>query len=399
MDGWSYTLAGFGDFLELRRVTFAEPMPATRVCGVCGLLPSLTRHLPCGHVLCDLCVAQIVKCEGCPFDGRKFALADVRSIAFERSELDQCRVHCTACDGSTGSGNQCDFAGKLSELRSHLSFCGNGEAKCGKCHRPVFRGMAVYHYRQCSGETVQRRAAAVGSTVVGRPGGFKKDLDEGRSRVRTPSRSVDAAVNAANALAERVAGLERELLEVRKRCRSSDDDDDEQGLSKLRASKNKTPVTIIPGPYRAASGPGVLITTCKFADIYAGHATLNEDKRELRISSDTYTLGGYTFRLDCQFCKYKNETCVRFILFLREGDWDGYVEWPFSKKVTLIVMHPRDAGKDVRLPLCMDKERMVKKPKAGAWNWGQWTDKINWEYIELRGFIDKETLYVNVEFE
>lgn len=116
MDGWSYTLAGFGDFLELRRVTFAEPMPATRVCGVCGLLPSLTRHLPCGHVLCDLCVAQIVKCEGCPFDGRKFALADVRSIAFERSELDQCRVHCTACDGSTGSGNQCDFAGKLSEL-------------------------------------------------------------------------------------------------------------------------------------------------------------------------------------------------------------------------------------------------------------------------------------------
>lgn len=227
-------------------------------------------------------------------------------------------------------------------------------------------------------------AVGVRSTTDRRLASVNSDVDPG------------AAANGANVLTERVADLERGLRDVRKRCH---DRVDERSSSPFRASKSRASLTVIPGPYRAASRPGVLITTCKFPDIYVVHESLKKGEKEVRISSDTYTLGGYTFRLDCQFSKERYGTSVRFILLLRDGEWDGYLEWPFSKKVTLIIMHLRDAERDVRLPLPMDEHRMVKKPQAGAWNWGQWTAKIKWENIELRGFVDKETLYVNVEFE
>ncbi|KAH7981476.1 hypothetical protein HPB49_024468 [Dermacentor silvarum] len=386
MDGWVYTLTGFDDFFELRRVSFAEPMPASRICSLCGRLPSLTRIIPCGHVLCELCLAQIPKSQGCPFDGEKFSLADVRSSRFKRSELEQCRVFC--CAG--GSGYECDFAGQLSQLRNHLSQCGSGMAKCSKCLRPVVRrGLSFHHCLQCSGDSVPRKgeatmAVGVRSTTDRRLASVNSDVDPG------------AAANGANVLTERVADLERGLRDVRKRCH---DRVDERSSSPFRASKSRASLTVIPGPYRAASRPGVLITTCKFPDIYVVHESLKKGEKEVRISSDTYTLGGYTFRLDCQFSKERYGTSVRFILLLRDGEWDGYLEWPFSKKVTLIVMHLRDAERDVRLPLPMLLQKMVKKPQAGAWNWGQWTNTIKWENIELRGFVDKETLYVNVEFE
>ncbi|KAH7977333.1 hypothetical protein HPB49_000699 [Dermacentor silvarum] len=329
MDGWVYTLTGFDDFFELRRVSFAEPMPASRICSLCGRLPSLTLIIPCGHVLCELCLAQIPKSQGCPFDGEKFSLADVRSSRFKRSELEQCRVFCCA----EGSGYECGFTGQLSQLRNHLSQCGSGMAKCSKCLRPVVRrGLSFHHCLQCSGDSVPRKpeaAMAVGvrSTTDRRLASVNSDVDPG------------AAANGANVLTERVADLERGLRDVRKRCL---DRVDERSSSPFRASKSRASLT---------------------------------------------------------FSKERHGTSVRFILLLRDGEWDGYLEWPFSKKVTLIIMHLRDAERDVRMPLPMLLQKMVKKPQAGAWNWGQWTNKIKWENIELRGFVDKETLYVNVEFE
>ncbi|KAH7984051.1 hypothetical protein HPB52_016542 [Rhipicephalus sanguineus] len=365
MDDWTYTLTGFGDFLELRRVSFAEPMAATRVCGVCGLLPSRVQVLPCEHVVCDLCYSHIGSSERCPVDGKKLEFpTEVHTITFKLSELEQSRVFCAAASGG------CGFAGKLCELKNHLTLCGGGEVRCGKCRRPIVRGLAGHHVRACPGETVEQRKAAV----------------EYRSR--------SAGLKC---LVKRVASLERELREMRDGRNSGDEQRDSSYPPDWKKRKS---VPIIVGPFRAASAAGVLITTCKFADVYASHESLNEHKKERRISSDTYTLGGYTFRLDCEFSKGESETYyVRFILFLRDGEWDSYVEWPFSKKVTLIVMHPRDAANDIRLPLAMNECRVVKRPRSGSWNWGRWTDKINWESVELRGFVDRGILYVNVEFE
>ncbi|KAH7976886.1 hypothetical protein HPB52_021003 [Rhipicephalus sanguineus] len=66
-NGWKYTLTGFGEFLEMRRVAFAEPMPPTRLCGVCGVLPRRTLLLPCNHIAEHLtqCGGGKIKCCKC----------------------------------------------------------------------------------------------------------------------------------------------------------------------------------------------------------------------------------------------------------------------------------------------------------------------------------------------
>ncbi|XP_072140609.1 uncharacterized protein [Dermacentor andersoni] len=379
-DGWTYTLTGFGEFLEMRRVSFAEPMPATRLCGVCGLLPCRTVQLPCGHVFCESCKAQTGRGDCCPFDGKKFADSDVHSMSIERSDLDQRRIVCAA------GPRVCSFAGKLSELGDHLTKCGGGETRCGKCQRPVFRSLAVDHYRKCTGTLVAASTEAV-AKGVGDVG--KTDVETSRELIVSKGIDLEAVFCCfTNALAEKVASLERQLLEVQKKSSS-----DQQ--SSVAAANQ---ATVIQGPYRAASRAGVLITTCKFANVYAGLDSLKEKKKELRKSTDTYSLGGYTFQLECEFSKHEDDMNVRFVLHLRDGEWDSYVEWPFKKKVSIIIMHPRNAAKDVHLPVTMVDHKMVKKPEPNAWNWGRFTDQKNWKDIELQGYVEKEALYVNVEF-
>ncbi|KAH7976387.1 uncharacterized protein LOC119406293 [Rhipicephalus sanguineus] len=380
-NGWKYTLTGFGEFLEMRRVAFAEPMPATRLCGICGMLPSRTSQLPCGHVLCESCRDQIPqgKHRRCPFDGKKFADSAVHPMNIELSELEQSRIVCSA-------GSQvCGFSGKLSELADHLTQCGGGKIKCCKCNRPVFRNHAVNHYRSCTGP--QHAATTEAATKGDKMADIEKST---RELMLSKGVELEAVLSRfTNTLADKVASLERQLLEAQNKSNS-----DQQ--SAVVAEKGKV---VIQGPYRAASSAGVLITTCKFADIYAVVDSLNEEQAEVRKSTDTYSLGGYTFKLECEFSKVENEVKVRFILFLHEGEWDSYVDWPFEKMVTLIIMHTKDEAKDVRLPLTMVDHRAVRKPRAGVERWGHWTIKKNWQDIELKGYVDRGALYVNVEFE
>ncbi|KAH7976388.1 hypothetical protein HPB52_012907 [Rhipicephalus sanguineus] len=334
---WKYTLTGFGEFLEMRRVAFAEPMPPTHLCDVCGMLPSRTLLLPCDHVLCDSCRDQLPQGNDCccPFDGSKFVDSDVHPMTIEWCELEQRRIVCSA-------GSQvCGFSGKLCELADHLTRCGGGKIKCCKCDRPVFRGHAVNHYRSCTG------------------------------RLRTAN--AEAASTMAN--------MEKNTREL---------------MSAVTIAKK---VTVIQGAHRAAPRGGVLITTCKFAGIYSDIGSLKEKGKELRISTDTYTLGGYTFKLECRFTKDGNIVNVAFALFLRDGEWDSYVDWPFSKKVTLVIMRPRNPAKDIRLHTNMKEHDIVKQPDPDSWNCSRFTDKINWKDIELQGYVDRGALYVNVEFE
>ncbi|KAH7966348.1 hypothetical protein HPB49_015454 [Dermacentor silvarum] len=318
---WEYTLTGFSDFLERRCIAFAEPMATTRVCGVCGLVPYSSLLLPCGHVLCQLCKDQnATETDCCPFDGRKFTDADSVLLTFKQSDLVQHRVFCVA------GGQECSFAGKLSELRDHLVQCDRDLVKCAKCRQRLIRTVAVDHCRRCGDKTAPRQSDLLDTRI-----------NSGGNQQLNPAVQAKAVVT--------------------------------------------------PGPYRAASKPGVFITTCEFPDVYSAHDSLIEDRKEHTLSSDTYTLAGYTSCLDCVFSKDESEEIgVCFILFLRDGPWDGHLEWPFSKKVTVTITHPRDKSKDVRLASGMERQRAPNGKKS-------------WNDIELQGFIDKNTLFANVEFE
>lgn len=385
MVGTEYTLTGFDDFLERRRIVFVEPLPSTRICGVCGVVPIRSVLLPCGHVLCLLCKDQIGKENAtCPMERMTFVQADVVSVTFKQSHLEQHRVFCVA------GGRKCDFSGKLCELKGHLVRCGSDEVRCAKCQCYVVRSLAVEHYVRCSAETpswpkVSSTASAFAVQILE---GIKMDLERVRERTSFEKVDQDAVVNGANILAERVANLERSF---------SVGEAGGSEYNSLVPAAEKTAVTA--GPFRAVSKCGVFVTTCEFRDVYAGCTAVSGDKKEHFISTDTYTLAGYTFRLECKFQKQDGEVVVSFCLFLRDGAWDDHVEWPFSKKLTMIISHPRDERKDVRLPVDMEDPKVLKKPVPEKWNWGNWTSKENWQDLELKGFVCNKNLYVNVEFE
>ncbi|KAK8765954.1 hypothetical protein V5799_007269 [Amblyomma americanum] len=220
MAGMEYTLTGFDDFLERRRVVFVEPLPSPRVCGVCGVVPSRSLLLPCGHVLCLACKRQIVNGEQkCPMDGREFAEGAVVSINFKQSDLEQHHVFCVV------GGRECSFAGRLGDLKEHVAGCCNDK-------------------------------------------------------------------------------------------------------------------------------PGVFMTTWKFDEIYAGYSAVTKGKKEHVLSTDSGSLAGYELKLDCKIQTQENEdVLLNFVLSLGDGELDNFLEWPFAKKVTVIVWHPRDERKDIRIPL------------------------------------------------
>ncbi|KAH7976090.1 hypothetical protein HPB52_008631 [Rhipicephalus sanguineus] len=391
MTFWEYTLAGFSDFLEQRRIAFEEPMPASRVCSICGRVPSSTVMLPCGHVSCEQCRGEFFEAGRCPFDGRAFTEGQLVRHCVQLSDLESRRVFCLM------EGNKCPtFSGKLSELRDHMRHCRNIGGQCAKCHRLVPSALAVDHYKQgCDAAPLLVYDVPL-QRAVQEIRGMKEDIEGLRQQALDVRDDGHDIANSANGLLERLARIDRALSVVPEMVVGVNRDG--ECLEHLRK------MGLTPGPYRAASKPGVFIATCVFTGVYAARDSLKKEKKERAVLyTDSSTLAGYTFNLGCDFTLSGNEDAeevnVEFSMFLEEGDWNDYVEWPFSKKVTMVISHPRDESKDVRVPYDPHGYKSAKKPRAGDSNYGNSTEKKSWKDLEHQGFIVKDSIYVNVEFE
>ncbi|XP_072140633.1 uncharacterized protein [Dermacentor andersoni] len=388
MASWEYTLTGFNDFLDQRRIAFTEPVPPSRVCSICSRLPSSSELLPCGHVLCEECQGQVFERMECPFDGTAFSKGKLLRLRFELCDLEKLRVHCIV--GGTKCAN---FYGKLSELREHLRHCRSFDVKCAKCHRSVVCEAAVDHYRQCSdgNASLQSACNTLVGTAVEDVRSIKEELESLRQRTLGERDGGDDLVSGANGLVERLASLDRALSAFLEKASGVD----REGVS-VQSSMKKS---LTPGPFRAASKPGAFITTLKFANVYAARGLLKQDRKHHFLLSEVYTLGGYAFKLQCNFLLSEDqEVNVAFILFLSDGEWNDCLEWPFSKKVTLIIAHPIDETKDIKVTSRMNAYDVMKKPRINFTHVGIMTEKVNWRVLELEGFVVKDALYVNVEF-
>ncbi|KAK8780007.1 hypothetical protein V5799_018655 [Amblyomma americanum] len=364
MAGMEYTLTGFDDFLERRRVVFVEPLPSTRAC---------KRQIVNGE-------------QKCPIDGREFAEAAVVSINFKQSDLEQHHVFCVV------GGRECSFVGRLGDLKEHVAGCSNDKVRCAECQMSVLRSGAVQHCRQCDAKSAPQQIVSTMAIAVAveNIGSMKRDLEKIRQRASSEKVDNDAVVNDANSLMERMTCLERELMQEGKKASGERD--------LLLPAMKKSVITA--GPYRTFSKPGVFMTTWMFPEIYAGYSAVNEGEEEHVLSADSGLLAGYKFRLDCKIQKQENEdVLLNFVLFLGDYDLDNFLEWPFAKKVTVIVWHPRDERKDVRLSVNMEDPQMVKKPAPDSWNCGISTETMTWKDIEFHGFVVNDTVYVNVELE
>ncbi|KAL3204054.1 hypothetical protein MRX96_053109 [Rhipicephalus microplus] len=151
---WEYTLTGFGDFLEQRRVAFTQPMPWSRVCNFCGRVPSATALLPCNHAFCDECQGEVMDHLECPIDRMPFEEDQLVRLRFELSHLEQLSVVCTVGGWKCGT-----FSGKLSELRDHMRKCGSVDVQCEKCQTYIASEAAEEHYIECYTETDGRRVS------------------------------------------------------------------------------------------------------------------------------------------------------------------------------------------------------------------------------------------------
>ncbi|KAH7947520.1 hypothetical protein HPB52_012642 [Rhipicephalus sanguineus] len=380
---WEYTLTGFTRF-ERRRLVFLEPMPASRVCSVCGLVSFLVLNLPCGHVFCNFCKVPIVRKQKCPIDGIKYGKYDARESA--NSNLESLRVLCWV------GGAKCGFVGTLYDVRQHMKNCDADEYKCPNCGGSVFRRDAVDHCHQCyGGHSVA--GSVVPSNVLENPRVSDKDAEaQGRraSSENTTKKSADVQVS--NCLMEKMAEHEGEALPLGKGTES-------QVHSCALQGSSKAPITA--GPYRAASKPGVSIAMCVFKDVHTKASLVKDDEMDLNITSDQCTLAGYTFRVRCHFLGNEQLGArIHFVFFLESGEWDDNVIWPFAKKLTLVLSHPLDAEKDIRLPLTVaENEDTARKPDPLVPNNGCKTRDVHWDCILQHGYVGKKKLYVNVEME
>lgn len=380
MPAAEYTLTGFGEFLERRRVAFVETLPAVRTCAVCGMLPSRSRLLPCAHALCDACFSQAAQGEQCPLDGRHFVEADALQLNCEISDLGQHRVHCV------NASHGCSFVGKLCELKEHLAHCVSDQVECSKCGQRVVRRDAVNHCRDCPGDPSQRLIGSTeGRNIAEELVDVRTDI-EGLRELVASERDADAVVNEANALVERIKRIEARLLRRDVGDRHSDTD---AGFFR-------------PWPFRRATKPRSHAAVCSFGGMYGVHDSLKERKEAL-ITGRVVTLAGYTFQVDCHFENDRYEGARIYFMFCLKGDaWDSYVEWPFSKQVTLVVTHLRDEKRDIRLLLRPEADVAaiaLKKPIPNQLNAGVKSEKVLWASLEAAGFIDNDSLYLNVEFQ
>ncbi|XP_077514997.1 protein argonaute-2-like [Amblyomma americanum] len=89
------TVFGFDRGFDWRPTCFVNPFPPTRVCIVCGLVPSSAAMLPCLHLLCQSCSEGAgAKRNHCPFHKEPFQEEDVVWSAFTRDSILGRKVRC-----------------------------------------------------------------------------------------------------------------------------------------------------------------------------------------------------------------------------------------------------------------------------------------------------------------
>ncbi|KAL1476190.1 hypothetical protein MTO96_036696 [Rhipicephalus appendiculatus] len=309
--GREYRMTGFGDFLEWRILRFAEPLPKIRVCGLCGVVASVVKLLPCTHVLCECCEGQAID-NGrlCPIEGASFAGEDLQTLPFSRRDLGERQVFCfnNTSDGERGGCDftGCDFTGKLEELERHFMVeCFHGLVRCSKCSGEVARKDVFEHYVGCvagddwstSGVSSDGRVSFVAEDVA-RLAAALRDIQEGLKKTTLNDPTGDSKLAALRHRADSLANF-LDFLDP-----GSEDGDETDGKSQRFSWCDSETGTA---------------TICKFA----GVASMRKaDDPVLRLCKP-HTLDGYTFNVACKFERSWGKISAVTLLFaLCAGDKD-----------------------------------------------------------------------------
>ncbi|KAH8030850.1 hypothetical protein HPB51_011894 [Rhipicephalus microplus] len=388
----AYTLTGFTDSLERRRLIFLEPLPDSRVCATCGVVPFQASLLPCGHAFCRFCEEQIRDRETCPVDQYKYDEENVQQVNFPLEDLEQHRVLCGV------AGEKCEFVGTVSDMECHLASASPTKANAPGAVNQSLAVDAVDHYRHCTADLTatslgQAATCFVPSSVFQKLSAIKEDVEYLRQHLTLSEDWEEGSSDGADvtsSLIDSVVGLVRELLPVGKVTTDQD---------RVFAPSDSAKLLWTFGPYRGASKAGVFLATCAIETVNARWDS-DDNGNDVNVTSEQCTAAGYTFRIRAHFVKYtKQGVRVDFAFFLESGEWDDHIAWPFAKQFSLKLTHPVDASRDVALPAIAADEDSARKPIPGVPNEGYKTDTIEWSRILRHGYIAKNKIYVTVELE
>ncbi|XP_077489290.1 uncharacterized protein LOC144100131 [Amblyomma americanum] len=135
------TVFGFGTGLDWRPTCFVNPFPPSRVCSVCGPVPSSAAMLACRQLLCQSCYDGVgAKRSHCPLDKEPFQEDDVAWTAIGRESVLNRKVRCWNAE------HGCDNEGMASAMLEHFTnACQFHAVSCPRCSEEVLHRDIAEH--------------------------------------------------------------------------------------------------------------------------------------------------------------------------------------------------------------------------------------------------------------
>ncbi|KAH7970602.1 hypothetical protein HPB49_011936 [Dermacentor silvarum] len=132
-----YLLSGFDCFfLDGRTILFAQPLASGRVCAGCSAVPAKAQLLPCGNILCELCL--------------EIAFANQERGGLARDQDGSGAPRSAACPQDGAPFVETDLevhTFRLEHLHRELAFCANAQFGCS--YRAEVRHLKEHYLYEC----------------------------------------------------------------------------------------------------------------------------------------------------------------------------------------------------------------------------------------------------------
>ncbi|XP_037291075.2 uncharacterized protein LOC119186750 [Rhipicephalus microplus] len=126
-----------------RPTRFVDEVPSLRVCCLCRMIPKTVLALPCGHLLCQSCLAASSHGSGgrCPLDREPFKEAECSTCDLATRSVNALKVHCW------NDGHGCKFEGAMEIMLRHYEIeCTFHAVECFRCGEQVLHRELPTHY-------------------------------------------------------------------------------------------------------------------------------------------------------------------------------------------------------------------------------------------------------------
>ncbi|XP_077485270.1 uncharacterized protein LOC144095387 [Amblyomma americanum] len=382
-------LSGFGSIVDWRPLQFVEHLPDIRICGLCGVVARMTMLLPCSHILCQTCYRLVLDTNlSCPVDKRKVGEDEVQTLELKGDQLDDRRVLCL------NAQRGCTFMGKLVDFKEHIEKdCKYHEVFCPKCGMSVSQSKILEHcLSSCVEGTIVTTPNESGS-VLEDLRRIKQNVEDGMAGI---TRKKSVVQDKVNGLVECLDSFTMHMKSLQVVLHES--------IATSQLAKVHLPSAADSegrGGSPGESGTVDRVYVC-LGQIYKRKSSLctGMTAREL---TPAFNLAGYSTMLESKFEIIDGHISLALGVVFCSGGWDSFVTWPFSRQMTLTLVHPVDKQKNLSyqasVPQDVDRFECVKKPSPEGPNSAMRTRMITWNALELSGFIANDSLCLTVEFE